>query len=106
LFEPPQRLRAILIAADQAVDIDASDRAGHGERLTAARRRQHADGNERPDRHQHRSDTPERKLAAHPAAVDDHIGIKRHRNSPEAPCAFCIRSVDIGLSEYINCDAI
>src|SRR5207244_5709334 len=34
------------------------------------------------DRHQHGSHAPEGQFAADPAPIDDHIRIKRHRNSP------------------------
>ena len=40
------------------------------------------------------------------AAIDDHVRIERHRNSPEMISAFCISSVSEALSDYINCDAI
>ena len=66
------RLDAILIAADQAFDIDAGDRAG-GEGGAPARRYRHADHGDRHDRAERRQHAPEGQLAADPAAVDDHI---------------------------------
>ncbi len=33
-------------------------------------------------------DTPEGQLAADPAAIDDHVQIKRHRNSPKMSARF------------------
>ena len=69
-------------------------------------RRDRADGDDRRDGDQAGDDAPEGQLAADPAAIDDHVRIERHRNSPEMPGAFCIRSVSEALSDYINCDAI
>ena len=77
-FQPLQRLDAIVVATDQSIDIDARNRTRRRERTASARYRNHANGDDRGDRDEHGSDAPEGQLAAYPAAIDDHIGIKRH----------------------------
>ena len=72
-LQPLQRLDAIIVTADQAIDMDARDRARCQERAASARRRDHADGDNRGDRDQNRGHAPEGQLATNPAAVDDHI---------------------------------
>ena len=76
--QPVERLDAILVAADQAFDVDARDRARRRE-ATAPRRHRKPDHGNRRDRDDGGRDAPERQLAPYPAAIDDQIGIKRHR---------------------------
>src|SRR6185295_5095822 len=105
-LQPLQRLDPLLVAADQAFDVDPRARSRCRERSRPALCRNRADGNDRRDGNQASRDTPEGQLAADPAAIDDHVRIERHRISPEMISAFCIRSVSEALSDYINCDAI
>src|SRR5579864_8476240 len=79
--EPVERLHPVTVAADQALDGDAGDVGPHaGEAGAIAANRRHAGDGEHD--HADGDDAPERELPAHPAAVDDQVGIKRHGRAP------------------------
>jgi len=61
--------------------MDAGDFAGRAHSAPAGLS-QNRDGDDRRDRHQRCQHAPERQLAPKPAPIDDHIRIKRHRDSP------------------------
>ena len=84
LPEPLERLHAFLIAADQAGDGDARNRAARlpGQHAGARHAQRSAHRNDGADDDEDREDAPEGELAPHPAAIDDGIGIERHGSSP------------------------
>ncbi len=71
-------LGAVIVAADEAGDLDARDIATAG--FEPARRRD--GGNSEACNRDYGNDdcagAPERQLASHPATVDDGVGIERH----------------------------
>ena len=79
--KPGERLYAILIAADQALNLDAGD-IGARRHKSAPRNEHQCCANDRKHGDHQRTDTPKRKLAPHTAAIDDDIGIERHGFAP------------------------
>src|SRR5207253_2528785 len=77
---PLQRLHALLIAADEAGDGHACDRAGGARRqdTIALPAQAHTHRDDGADRQKDREYAPEGELAPHAAAVDDDIGVERH----------------------------
>jgi len=73
IFQPLQRLDAGLVAADQALDIDAGNRTRRCQRTSTAGGHDQADGDDRGDRNQGCGHPPKRQLAPYSAAIDDDI---------------------------------
>src|SRR5262245_63653078 len=79
--QPAERLNAILISADQALDLDARD-IGARRRKAAAGHQQQRRTNDRCQSNHQRAYAPESELTPYPATIDDGIRIERHSSAP------------------------
>jgi len=79
--KPFKRLDPVLIAANEALNLDARN-VGARRHQTAARNKQEGATADCDQRHHDSSHPPECELAPHAATINDGIGIERHGLAP------------------------
>ncbi len=79
--KPFKRLDPVLIAADEALNLDARNVSTRRHQAAARNKKKRA-ATDRDQRHHDSSYSPECELAPHAAAINDGIGIERHGFAP------------------------